>query len=167
MLRRKNLSLCFDKGVNNVDELEESKEDEKKDELKKILRAKEILFDCMTENIMKTVKHESTPYRIFERLKKRFVWNTYFKYVDEMTKLRNLRLAPDANVAEHLGEVRQLMNRIALLGKPVDEYMKPALLIGTLPPEYESVVGSSSQIFFNRCCSSPASCRVGCESKIP
>ncbi|KAG2793169.1 hypothetical protein PC116_g27719 [Phytophthora cactorum] len=71
MLRRKNLSLCFDKGVNNVDELEESKEDEKKDELKKILRAKEILFDCMTENIMKTVKHESTPYRIFERLKKR------------------------------------------------------------------------------------------------
>ncbi|KAG3125077.1 hypothetical protein C6341_g25931, partial [Phytophthora cactorum] len=104
MLRRKNLSLCFDKGVNNVDELEESKEDEKKDELKKILRAKEILFDCMTENIMKT-------------------------YADEMTKLRNLRLAPDANVAEHLGEVRQLMNRIALLGKPVDEYMKPALLI--------------------------------------
>ncbi|EEY68670.1 uncharacterized protein PITG_21932 [Phytophthora infestans T30-4] len=49
-LRRKNLWLYYESDVKNMDELEESKEDEKKDELKKVLRAKDLLFDCMTQD---------------------------------------------------------------------------------------------------------------------
>ncbi|KAG3068484.1 hypothetical protein PI125_g23404 [Phytophthora idaei] len=47
-----------------------------------------------------------------------------------MTNLRRLRLDPKGNVADHLGEVRRLMERIAVLGKSLDDYEKPALLIG-------------------------------------
>ncbi|KAG2983895.1 hypothetical protein PC120_g24342 [Phytophthora cactorum] len=46
-----------------------------------------------------------------ERLKKRFVGQTYFEYAEEMAKLRRSRLDPTGNVTDHLGEVRRLMER--------------------------------------------------------
>ncbi|GMF58513.1 unnamed protein product [Phytophthora fragariaefolia] len=57
-----------------------------------------------------------------------------------MTQLRKLRLEENGNMPDHLGEVRRLIDRIALLGKPLDEYEKPAILIGTLPDSYDNVV---------------------------
>ncbi|OWZ17957.1 hypothetical protein PHMEG_0008028 [Phytophthora megakarya] len=102
--------------------------------------AKEILFDGMTNKTMKTVKYEETPFRVMEHLKKRYIGKTYFKYSEEMTKLRELRLDPKSNILDHLGEVQRLMDRMATLGKQLDEYMKPAKLIGTLPREYDNIV---------------------------
>ncbi|POM69516.1 Hypothetical protein PHPALM_14191 [Phytophthora palmivora] len=49
-----------------------------------------------------------------ERLKTRFMGKRYLKYAEERVKLS--------------------------LGRPVDEYVKPALLIGSLPREYDQVV---------------------------
>ncbi|KAE9342992.1 hypothetical protein PR003_g9193 [Phytophthora rubi] len=46
------------------------------------------LYDAMTDEIMKSVKHEQTPFRIVERLKQRYVGKTYFKYAEALTKLR-------------------------------------------------------------------------------
>lgn len=63
---------------------------------KEMLRAKEILYDGMTDQVVKTVKYEPTPFRVVERLKKSFVGMTYFKYAEEMTKLCRLRLDPKA-----------------------------------------------------------------------
>ncbi|GMF35420.1 unnamed protein product [Phytophthora fragariaefolia] len=56
-----------------------------------------------------------------------------------MTQLRKLRLQENGNMPDHLGEVRRLIDRIALLGKPLDESEKPAILIGTLPDTYDNV----------------------------
>ncbi|EEY60215.1 uncharacterized protein PITG_12542 [Phytophthora infestans T30-4] len=102
--------------------------------------AKEILYDGMTDKIMKTVKYEATPYKVMEHLKKRYIGKTYFKYAAEMTKLRKLQLDAKGNMSDHLGEIRRLMDRIGLLGKPLDDYEKPALLIGSLPSDYDNVV---------------------------
>jgi hypothetical protein len=75
-----------------------------------------------------------------ERLKKRFMGKTYLKYAEERTKLSRLRLNPNGNVPDHLSEMRRLMETVAAVGRPVDEYVKPALLIGSLPREYDHVV---------------------------
>lgn len=88
-------------------------------------RAKEILYDSMTDKIMKTVKHEATPFRAMEHLKKRYIGKTYFKYASEMTELRKLQLDPKGNMSDHLGEIRRLiMHRIGVLGKPLDYFMR-------------------------------------------
>ncbi|OWZ02988.1 hypothetical protein PHMEG_00025356 [Phytophthora megakarya] len=135
-MERKGLWMYCEK---EIDEPEETKEQEHNKWKKETMRAKELVYDNMTDKIMKTVKFEPTVYRVVERLKQRFVGKTYFKYAAEMTQLRELRLQKDGNVSDHLGEVRRLMDRIALLGKPLDEYEKPALLISTLPETYDNV----------------------------
>uniref|UniRef100_H3GTE6 Uncharacterized protein n=1 Tax=Phytophthora ramorum TaxID=164328 RepID=H3GTE6_PHYRM len=126
--------------VKEIEEPEESKQNEHDAWMKDSARAKELLYDGMTDKIMKTVKFEPTAFRVVERLKQRFVGKTYFKYAAEMTQLRKLRLQENGNMPDHLGEVRRLIDRIALLGKPLDEYEKPAILIGTLPDDYDNVV---------------------------
>ncbi|OWZ03603.1 hypothetical protein PHMEG_00024635 [Phytophthora megakarya] len=127
-MERKELWMYCEK---EIEEPEETKEQEHNKWKKETMRAKELVYDNMTDKIMKTVKFEPTVYRVVERLKQRFVGKTYFKYAAEMTQLRELRLQKDRNVSDHLGEVRRLMDRIALLGKPLDEDEKPALLIST------------------------------------
>ncbi|ETI55918.1 hypothetical protein F443_01445 [Phytophthora nicotianae P1569] len=57
-----------------------------------------------------------------------------------MPKLRKLQLDVKGNMSDHLGEIRLLMDRIGLLGKPLDDYEKTALLIGSLPRDYDNVV---------------------------
>ncbi|KAE8966249.1 hypothetical protein PR001_g28472, partial [Phytophthora rubi] len=136
-LERKGLWSYCEK---DVAEPEDSKQDEHATWKKESSRAKELLYDGMTDKIIKTVKFEPTAFRVVERLKQRFVGNTYFKYAAEMTQLRKLRLQENGNMPDHLGEVRRLIDRIALLGKPLDEYEKHAILIGTLPDAYDNVV---------------------------
>ncbi|OWY95999.1 LOW QUALITY PROTEIN: hypothetical protein PHMEG_00033848 [Phytophthora megakarya] len=75
-----------------------------------------------------------------EHLKNRYIGKTYFKYASEMTKLRKQQLDPSGNMSDHLGEIRRLMERIGLLGKPLDDYEKSVLLIGFLPSAYDNVV---------------------------
>ncbi|GMF47932.1 unnamed protein product [Phytophthora fragariaefolia] len=87
----------------------------------------------MTNQIMKTVTYESTPYRVMERLKKRFIGKTYLK-------LSRLRLESKGNLPDHLSEMRRVMEPISVVGRPVDEYAKPAILIGSLPRDYDNVI---------------------------
>ncbi|ETP08847.1 hypothetical protein F441_15257 [Phytophthora nicotianae CJ01A1] len=75
-----------------IEEPEESKHQEHDEWKKETARAKEPLYDGMTDKIMKTVKFETSAFRVVERLKQRFVGKTYFKYAAEMTQLRKLRL---------------------------------------------------------------------------
>ncbi|KAG2894353.1 hypothetical protein PC114_g15949 [Phytophthora cactorum] len=72
-----------------------------------------------------------------------------------MTKLRKLQLDPKGNMSGHLGEIRRLMDRIGLLGKPLDDYEKPVLLIGSLPSDYDNVVESHSDIVAEQTSGSP------------
>lgn len=125
---------------NEVDEPDKAKADGHTVWEKGTRQTNECLYDGMTDNIKKPVKHELTPFRVTQRLKQRFVGKTYFKYAEEMPKLRRLRLDPAGNVSDHLSEVRRLMDRIAVLDKPLDDYEKPALLIGSLPAAYDNVV---------------------------
>ncbi|POM77969.1 Hypothetical protein PHPALM_4570, partial [Phytophthora palmivora] len=100
-LGRKNLwKYC----TKEIDEPEEAKENEHDIWEKETARTKEMLYDGMTDKIMKTVKFEPSPFRVVERMKQRYVGKTYFKYASEVTKLRSLRLEENGNVADHLGE---------------------------------------------------------------
>ncbi|GMF29109.1 unnamed protein product [Phytophthora fragariaefolia] len=94
----------------------------------------------MTNQNLKTVKYEPTPFRVMERLKRRFMGKTYLKYTEERTKLSRLRLHPKGNMADHLGEMRRIMETISVVGRPVDGYAKTAILIGSLPREYDNIV---------------------------
>ncbi|KAE9067542.1 hypothetical protein PF010_g27424 [Phytophthora fragariae] len=82
-LERKGLWSYCEK---DVAEPEDSKQDEHATWKKESSRAKELLYDGMTDKIIKTVKFEPTAFRVVERLKQRFVGNTYFKYAAEMIK---------------------------------------------------------------------------------
>ncbi|ETK86081.1 hypothetical protein L915_09273, partial [Phytophthora nicotianae] len=62
---------------------EKNKESEHNDWVIKTARTKEILYESMTNQIMKTVKYEQTPYRVMERLKRRFMGKTYLKFAEE------------------------------------------------------------------------------------
>ncbi|KAE8901324.1 hypothetical protein PF005_g11457 [Phytophthora fragariae] len=75
-----------------------------------------------------------------ERLKKRFMGKTYLKYAEERTKLSRLRLESNGNLPDHLNEMRRVMETISVVGRPVDEYTKPAILIGSLPRDYDNVI---------------------------
>ncbi|KAE9030452.1 hypothetical protein PF004_g134 [Phytophthora fragariae] len=81
-----------------VTEPGESKEADHSKWLTESQRTREYLYDGMSDKIMKTVKYESTPCRIMERLKRRFVGKTYFKYAEEEVKLRQLRLYVNGNI---------------------------------------------------------------------
>ncbi|GMF15919.1 unnamed protein product [Phytophthora fragariaefolia] len=65
---------------------------------------------------------------------------TYLKYAEERTKLSRLRLESKDNLPDHLSEMRRIMETISVVGRPVDEYAKPAILIGSLPRDYDNVV---------------------------
>ncbi|OWZ02331.1 hypothetical protein PHMEG_00026123 [Phytophthora megakarya] len=75
-----------------------------------------------------------------DRLKKKFMGNTYLKYAEETSKLSRFRLKPNESLPDHLSEMRRLMETIAEVGGPLDEYARPALLIVSLPRDYEHVV---------------------------
>ncbi|EGZ08078.1 hypothetical protein PHYSODRAFT_255993 [Phytophthora sojae] len=70
-----------------------------------MVHAKEIIYDAMTNHIMKTI-----------------MGKTYLKCAEEGAKLSRLRLAPNGNVPDHLSEMRRLMETIAGVGRPVDDH---------------------------------------------
>ncbi|POM69710.1 Hypothetical protein PHPALM_13984 [Phytophthora palmivora] len=86
------------------------------------------------------VKYEPTPYKVMERLKRRFMGKIYLKYTEERTKLSQLHLHTKGKMADHLSEMRRILETISVVGQPVDEYAKPAILIGSLPREYDNIV---------------------------
>ncbi|GMF17997.1 unnamed protein product [Phytophthora lilii] len=92
-------------------------------------RTREYLFDAMSGRILKTVKYEPTPFRIMERMKRRFVGKLYVKLAAEVTKLSSMRFDMKGDMTDHLSEIRRVLDRVSLLEKPVDEYWKPAFLM--------------------------------------
>lgn len=89
----------------------------------------------MTNIIIKTEKYEPTQFAVMKRLKKLFMGKTYLTYAKETTKLSRPRPTSDL-----LSEMHRLIETIVPLGHPVDEYVKPALLTGSLAHEYDHVV---------------------------
>lgn len=69
--------------IKDVTEPEESKQSDHEEWVEKTSHAEEILYESMTNPIMETVKYEATPYRVMERLKRRFMWKTYLEYAEE------------------------------------------------------------------------------------
>ncbi|GMF41340.1 unnamed protein product [Phytophthora fragariaefolia] len=136
LVRKKLWQYC----EKDVTKPEVTKQSEHEEWETKTSRAKEILYESMSNQILKTVKYEATPYHVMERLKRRFMGKTYLKDSEECNKLKCLRLDPKGNMSDHLSEMRRIMETISVAGKPIDEYNKPSILIGSLPKNYPNVV---------------------------
>lgn len=100
----------------------------------------EVIYSGLSDRSMRSVSTEKTPFQILSRLRRRALGDSYFSYARAVRNVNDIRLSENGNMVDHLAALQQAFDKVAMLGDPIADNLKPAILINSLSHEYDGVV---------------------------
>ena len=98
----------------------------------------------MDDTVFHYISNETLGYELWKKLEELYERKTSMNKAYLIRKLVNLKYKPDKSIAEHLNEMKSIMNQLATMKMLMEDELQAHLLLSSLLDSWETLVVSLS-----------------------
>ena len=104
--------------------------------------AKQLIASSIPDHVFNRIKSKTTAMEVWDTLKSLYQTRSKMIVVDLGKKLQGTRCSEEDDVRAHFTKLNDLREQLSAMGKDVDDDEYSSILLGSLPPSFESTISA-------------------------
>src|ERR1700678_1865649 len=100
-------------------------------------QVQEIIYETVSKSVFLEIKDKSSAARVWSKLVAIHEAKGTMTYTDTLTKLSSARYADGKNMRAHISTMKELRERLAEMGNPINDDQFSAYIRASLTPDYD------------------------------
>ena len=105
-------------------------------------QVREIIYETVSKSVFLEIKNETSAYNVWTKLVAIHEEKGTMTYTDTLTKLSSARYADGKNMRSHITYMKELQERLAEMGNPINDDQFSAYIRASLTPDYRPLMTS-------------------------